>query len=277
MTFIMILVSLVIERFFHWTHLRHWRWFLLYQRWLGHSRVANWSSIFLLIVSVLPPVLLVGGVSFLLSGFLYGIFEIIFGIIILMYCLGPTNLWVQVYTSINELYKDDPSIAIEQVTTAFGISMPDNSQAFHQAFVRAIFIAAYKRVFAVIFWFALLGPAGALLYRLIALSATESPLGVTKLATKSQQVLDWIPVRLFTFIFALGGHFTNVITQWKKNLLQGLDSNKALLTECGISALDVLNNNFIPEDGSAEKEAVGLLDRVFVMSLAILAVIVLLT
>jgi AmpE protein len=276
MTFIITLVSLIMERFFHWTQLRTWRWFGQYQRWLG-TRIGNWPSAVLLIVCILPLVLVVGVINCLLAGWLYGVLKLLFGIAVLMYCLGPKNLWVQVYSCITELHKEDPKAVIDQVQSSFGVSATSNSQAFHIAFTRAIFVEAYYRVFAVIFWFLILGPVGAIFYRALSLCGKDSPLGVSKLATKVQNVLDWVPVRLFTFIFALGGHFTEVFNIWKHSMKKGFIFNEILLADCGVAALDVMEENRIPEEGSAEKEALALVDRVFVMCLVVVAIIILLT
>ncbi len=276
MTFIITLISLVIERFFHWSQLRYWRWFLNYQRWLSHSRIGNWPSFLLLLIGILPMILVVGAFNWLLAGWLYGILKLVFGVIVLMYCLGPANLWVQVYSCINGLNKEDPATAIERVNVAFGIGHPENSQAFHHAFTRAIFLAANRRIFAAIFWFVLLGPVGAVLYRSIALMSTESPLGFSAFAGKVLSWLDWLPVRVFTFLFALMGHFSDVLAQWKKYVLKGPETNDTLLVECGVASLDILEDKVLPEDGVAEKAAITLLDRVFVMGLVILAVVILL-
>lgn len=274
MTFIITLIALVIERFFHWSHLRHWRWFSKYQRWLLHTRISGWPSYLLLLFTILPPIIAVGVINTLLDNALYGVLKLIFGVIVLMYCLGPSNLWVQAYSCIGDLHKDDPRLAVERVQAAFGVTEVDNSQAFHQAFVRAIFIAANQRIFAVVFWFVVLGPIGAVLYRSIML-CTESPLGLAEIGTKILRILDWLPIRILALIFALGGHFTRVAAHFKRGLFTGVSNNNNLLVECGIASLDVVDGNKFPEDGSAEREAIGLLDRVFVMWLVILAVVVL--
>jgi AmpE protein len=276
MTFIITLFALIIERFFHWNQLRYWRWFGGYQRWLSHSRINQLPSWVLYAISVLPPILLIGLINCSLVGWFYGIFKLIFGIVILVYCLGPVNLWLQTYRCLSQLHQADSNAAVLFVQKEFAIGVVENSQAFHQAFIRAIFQAAYQRVFAVIFWFVVLGPIGAVLYRLTALICAESPLGLTQVAKKIQQWLDWIPVRILTFIFALGGHYTEVFNCWKKNVVKGPEMNEALLAECGVAALDIMKGDAIVEEGAAEKEAISLLDRVFVMSLVILAVGVLL-
>lgn len=274
MTFISILIALIIERFFHWSHLRHWQWYARYQHFLS-TRLGNKSGYVLLVASVLPPIVLVGLISLLIHNWWYGIPKLIFGVIILLYCMGLKNLWVQAYSCIRSLNQDDPHTSIEQIKSAFGIIAVDQPQAFHQAFTRAIFIAANQRVFAVIFWFAVLGPWGAVLYRATSL-CVNSNLGASPIFYRAQQILDWIPIRVFTFIFALGGQFTMVFEQWKKYLSSNIRANDTLLGECGIAALCVVHDKQLPEDGTSEKEALALLDRVFVISLVILAVVVIL-
>ncbi|MHB1947835.1 MAG: regulatory signaling modulator protein AmpE [Gammaproteobacteria bacterium] len=275
MTFIITLIALIIERFFHWSHLRRWRWFNKYQQKLATTRLANWPSYALLIISILPLIIVVGLVNHLLAGPLHGIFKIVFGVLVLLYCMGPSNLWAQTFGCLSELHKEDPKIALDRAQACFGIAAPSSSQAFHQALTSAIFIEANQRIFAVVFWFVILGPIGAVLYRALALCANESALGLSQLAHRVQGWLDWLPVRLFTLLFALSGHFIEVFTLWKCDVKSGVSMNDKLLTECGIAAIDARENNHLPEDGAAEKSALELLDRTFIIGLVILAVIVL--
>lgn len=269
MTFIITLIALIIERFFHWSQLRHWRWFKAYQRWLG-SRISTLPSYLVLTVYILPLLIVVGLINHFLGGWGYGIPKLVFGILILLYCMGPDNLWVQAYSCLNELNKEDPKVAVEQAKSAFGIAVPENSEAFHQALTKAIFIQANQRIFAVIFWFVILGPVGAVLYRSLAMCAEQSESGVSQTAMQSRRVLDWIPVRLLAIIFALGGHFIEVFTLWKRDAKKGLDSNDILLAECGLAALE---DKKLSEEGSGQKAALELIDRSFVIGLVILAMI----
>ncbi len=270
MMFIIIFISLVIERFFHWSHLRQWRWFTVYQRWLSHSRLSRLPAVVLLILSLLPLALVVGIINSLLNGHVYGILKILFGIIVLVYCMGPVNLWVQIYQGMHQLHKEeDPQAAVEWIRNEFGIAPLENTEQFHHAFVRGILLTAYYRVFAVIFWFVILGPVGAVLYRSVALMSLESPLGLMHIAKKIQQLLDWVPVRILTFLFALGGHFTQVFACFKQTVLGGAALNEKMLTTCGMAALDKT------EAGVAEKEAIDLFDRALIISLVVLAAMVL--
>ena len=206
MTFLITLIALLMERFFHWHHLRHWRWFLKYEHWLS-LHISGLPSKARFLINLLPVVVFVGLITWLIDGWVYGMVEFIFSVLVLLYCLGPDNLWVQVYKTIGDMDKEDPTLVIERAQNDFGLPKPDNPQQFHQTFVRGIFIAAHERIFSVIFWFVILGPMGAVLYRLTELFAVRNELGLDHIASRFKAVLDWLPVRIFVFLFALGGLF----------------------------------------------------------------------
>jgi membrane protein required for beta-lactamase induction len=274
MTFIITLISLVIERFFDWTPVRRWRWFSRYQAWVG-VRLATWPSYLVLVLSLVLPLFIVALINILLKGLLFGFFKLVFGALVVMYCLGPRNFWAQTYAAMMELHRDDAKSVGEKVQSVFGVTLSEEPQAFHYAFTNILLIEANRRVFAVLFWFVLLGPVGAFLYRCVDLCRTHG-VSVIAPATKLMLWLDWLPVRFYTFFFALAGHFTKVIRVWKKDVFTPPIANDTLIADCGIAALDVLEDKKIPEDGSAEQEALSLLDRVFVIALVFLAIVVLL-
>jgi membrane protein required for beta-lactamase induction len=264
MAFIITLIALVMERFFHWQHLRQWHWFNRYERALS-ALIGRWPPYLRLLVNILPPLLIVGLIQLLLTGLLYGVLQLLFGVLVLLYCLGPENLWVEIYKYIQAASENEKS-AMDHVSLVFHIS-PDREMGFHEALTRAIFVKANDRIFAVIFWFIILGPVGALLYRLIDLFTERSEWGLSNDAYKIKQILDWVPVRIFTFFAALCGNFMETYLVWKKEAKEGLHSNQVLLTECGLAALDQKNAT-----EEMEKEALHLLDRVFVLALVVLAI-----
>jgi len=148
----------------------------------------------------------------------------------------------------------------------------------HGQLLNNIFIAANRRIFGVVFWFIVLGPCGAVLYRAITLSSASFPKQdaapeLLQDARSIESVLDWIPVRILTCVFALGGHFVKVFSCWRKQPVFGLEMNEMLLAECGAAALG--NDEFV-QDGSMERSAIGLLDRSFIIILVAVAVIVML-
>jgi adenosylcobinamide-phosphate synthase len=92
-------------------------------------------------------------------------------------------------------------------------------------------IDAYRQVFAVVFWFAVLpGPVGAVLYRAAVLIADEwrgnvrddeaTPIGQERdrfgaPARALLTFLDWVPVRLTALSFAIVGDFEDAVACWR--------------------------------------------------------------
>jgi AmpE protein len=88
------------------------------------------------------------------------------------------------------------------------------------ALVSAVFHNALRRWFGVLFWFLVLGPMGAVLYRLTAISC-EGPLAARVPAQTAAgarvllHVLDWPVAQLMTLALALVGNFDTVLGAWR--------------------------------------------------------------
>ncbi|EKD71634.1 MAG: hypothetical protein ACD_46C00139G0002 [uncultured bacterium] len=279
MMFIAILIALVIERFFDWSHLRQWNWFIAFQRVVA-NKLQSQSPYLILAISIVPFVFIVAAINIILQGLLFGFPKLIFQLIILMASLGAQNLWADTFACINILRQGDARNAAEKLKAAFDINDMSDPQKLHQQLVQRIFIASNHRIFAAVFWFFILGPAGAILYRLTTLSfesttkESVSP-DATLAAENVESTLDWVPVRILTFLFALGGQFVQVLNAWRKKMMLGIHANEELLTDCGFAALGFEDHAKISEDGSVEEAAISLLDRTFVIALVFIALIVL--
>lgn len=90
-------------------------------------------------------------------------------------------------------------------------------QGVHAEAFQAISYRGFERMFAVLFWFSLLGAPGALLYRLTALAAREPLLG-----DKSQEairhllwLLEWPAARLYYLSVAMVGDFVACAERWR--------------------------------------------------------------
>lgn len=280
MTFIVTLIALLIERFFDWSHLRRWVWYTNFQRAVM-QRFPGKSSYTILVLTMIPLLGIVLLIQFMLKSSLFGFVELLFQLFVFLYCLGPQNLWADTFACINALMQADPQTAADKLRSAFGVTDAQTTQSLHGQLLSNIFIAANRRIFAIVFWFLVLGPVGAVLYRTITLSSADYPKQnpVPELISSSRTIeslLDWIPVRLFTCIFALGGHCVKVLSCWRKKAVFGFDSNEKLLSECGAAALGNDDIENIVEDGSTAKSAIGLLDRSLVITLVFVAIVVLL-
>lgn len=271
MTFIVTLIALVIERFFDWSHLRNWVWYTKLQQAVVR-KFPGASPYLALALTIAPLLIVVSFLQFMFRTPLFGFCEFLFQLFLFLYCLGPQNLWADAYACINTLMHGELQQAEEKSKMTFGDGQLLNN----------IFIAANRRVFAIVFWYLVLGPIGAVLYRAVTLSSAAFPKQeavpeLVQSARSVESVLDWIPVRIFAGVFALGGHFVQVVSYWRNKPVLGLDVNERLLTDCGTAALGGDDIEKIAEQGSAEKSAIGLLDRSFVIILVIVAIVVMMS
>src|SRR3990167_7177615 len=70
MTFIVILISLLIERFFDWSHLRYWNVYLAYQNKLL-KKFPTLSPYFALAFAMIPLLIIVGLMNLFIFDFFY--------------------------------------------------------------------------------------------------------------------------------------------------------------------------------------------------------------
>lgn len=272
MTFLVIFVGLMVERFFDWSHLRQWRWFAdVQQRIIAQFKQP--SGYVNLAISIMPVLLMVWLVNHLFHGWMYGFPSLVFKILVLIYVFGPQNLWADAFACINAIASGDSQAVATRLQNAFGVNAGKTSQALHRSLINDFFIATNRRVFSIVFWYVLLGPVGAVLYRLVAVSTTVPILSVP--AQSVESVLDWAPARIITVFFALGGQFMQVLKVWRKKAMLGLFSNDDMMTECGMAALGVEEGTEFPDDCKMERAAISLIDRSLAMILFVLALVIL--
>lgn len=133
--------------------------------------------------------------------------------------------------------------------------------------------SALEGVFSVIFWFFLLGPMGALLYRATSeLTAVTDQAELSGKAQVVQAVMDWIPSRLLSLCFAIVGSFGAVIKVWMSKVVSDLEMNKTILFDCAQVAFskDKSEGDLVERD-----YVVKLVDRALIAWLVIFALLVL--
>lgn len=254
MTFVVTLIALVVERFFDWSHIRNWNWFLQFERYIA-QRLQGKHAGLILAASVLPIALLAALLAYILHDFLYGVMGLVFDLCVLLYCFGPRNLWAEVM--------GNPKIAQPVADKVFG--------------VKNIFIAGNTRIFAVTFWYLFTGVLGAVLYRAITVVAQAGePEDTRQYAITAEAVLDWLPVRFFSLLFAAGPAFRKTLDCWRKNLPTGIDNNENTIAECGVSALNV-NDAENAANGGMQKAAINVIDRTLVILLVLVAIVILMS
>jgi len=110
-----------------------------------------------------------------------------------------------------------------------------------------VFANRYHNIFALIFWFLILGPFGVILYA--ELRNLENHLKIESKAdvyfsgdflqkiTFIRGLFDWIPIRLLGLTYALVGHFKPAFQYWC-NYLSGVQLESPLVVNYGLMALN---------------------------------------
>lgn len=192
----------------------HWRGDGGFRRWV--AQLGDTSGPARVAVTLGVPVVLCLVAIWLIS-LLPGseLFRLAFSLLVLLYCFGPHAYEADLEAIIKA--PDQPSReAAAQALSDDGDPVSWNAVALGEATV----YAALRRRFGVLLWFFLLGPAGALLYRLAQTLGRDQSLrldGAARQAARSfANVGDWLPAQLMVFTLALVGHWDAVIGAWKR-------------------------------------------------------------
>jgi AmpE protein len=197
--------------------LRRYDWYVGWLDWLGRQLGDQpfWRGPWGLVPALAVPLLVVGLLQLGLRDDLFGLPAFVFALAVLFYAWGPRDLDHDV-----EAVVEAPDAATRDAAAKRLFPDRDAPSLESGALIEAVFRCALWRWFGVLFWFLLLGPFGALLYRLAALSAQGEarqrlPEGAAAAARTLLAVLDWPVAQLMTLAMALVGNFDSVLSAWK--------------------------------------------------------------
>jgi membrane protein required for beta-lactamase induction len=140
-----------------------------------------------------------------------------------------------------------------------------------------IFVEANERLLAIVCWFVLLGPGGALLYRLSSqipqVVEGEAQSAITEAGRRLHRLLTWLPARLCAIAYALAGSFVEALHGWRGVQLDWAESSRALLIASGFGALRVEPGEIEDDSHACEQvsESIALVRRAVLVFLALLA------
>jgi cobalamin biosynthesis protein CobD/CbiB len=122
-------------------------------------------------------------------------------------------------------------------------------------------LASHRHVFGVLLWYVVLGPAGAVLYRLAAYFATRwkelGPFGA--FAQRAFYALEWPAVRLTAAAFAMVGDFEDAVYCWRTQARGWHDENAGVVLAAGAGAMGVRLGMPVQEaDGVHPRPELGL-------------------
>lgn len=221
MTLVAILISLVLDRLLgqlpDW---RRYRFLTSFARWIYElPRLKILHGAFGVLITLFPLLLAIMLLQAWLDEGILNVPGLIVATTVLLYCLGPRDLDRDVddfRTAHNS--GDDELIKVAAGHIVAG-HVPDSEQERNRAVTDAIFSEANERMFAVLFWFSVLGPVGAVLFRGASVLRNTTATGdwgeYHPAAALLHDILAWIPARLLALCFGLSGHFDGAIHVWR--------------------------------------------------------------
>ncbi len=167
--------------------------------------------------------------------------------VILYFCIAPTSLKQHA----NEVFLalEQNKLSLAQTKVALIVSRETknmSSSEVRKATIESVLENGADAVFAPLFWFILLGPTGAILYRLC--NTLDAMWGYKNqrfihfgwATARFDDILNWLPARLTAFSYALMGETKTAFHCWK-NQASLLDSpNAGPVMTAGAGALNIL-------------------------------------
>lgn len=283
MTLIILLIGLALETFYGvFVKYRQFGWLIQLYYWLEKrlSRYRFWDGVPGVLLTLACPLLVVLVVDYGL-GELLVVLSFLFTIIVLVYSLGPDNLDELLKKYIDAREAGDMAQAEMVAAEVIGEEVSDK-EGQEQKLLGAILVREHQRIFAVMFWFVILGAFGALLYRLVCElgeSLSEIAGGYTEAIRDLHQILSWPSSRLLAIGFALSGSLVHTFEKWNEINEVSLEASDAVVRECGLGAIQY--SSAVPADENLDeagywiREIQGLINRTVIMWLTVLAIITL--
>jgi AmpE protein len=190
-------------------------------------------------IGVALPALLLALLLYVLQPVAYGLLALPVHLLVLVYSLGRGDITVGLGPFRDAWRREDTQAAVHVAERDMGVSADDGGSLLHRVQGHLLW-EAFQSFFAVIFWYAVLGPVAALVYRLVALVAEQSRHPAVALrAQRLRHGLDWLPVRLLAASFALVGNFVAVSRVMLHEVLSWEISAATLIDRVGRVAGDV--------------------------------------
>ena len=218
MTLITVLIGLFIDRI---TEMHREspvsRWFGPVSETIATRLPSDQAGVLAALAVVVPPALLMLALQWIVGGWLYGLVGIVLGVAVLLLTLGPLDVSDVLEDYIEARRADDTERSNWFYERFTGEQVPDTIQQEGRSIVEAVLVRTHDHVFATVFWFCLLGPAGAVLYRMAAEAALQPPPGIVARPELHRAlrhvlgVLGWMPARLMAFGYAITGSFEHAI------------------------------------------------------------------
>ena len=205
-----------------------------------------------LVQNILFPITLIIFIlisTYLLEHYIHLFFSFVLNLIILVYCLKP-NEYNEKIEDIKFSIENGNDIPEDDRLKYLTASLSDKKSNDNITQITDnLFYNSTRSIFTVLFWFLFLGPAGCLGYIVLDYFIYGKDIHIDQKSKKELKIIigliEYIPVRLSAFSFAIVGNFENSLKAWK-NLKSNINLHKGnidLVNTTGLSSFEMMDNN----------------------------------
>lgn len=242
MSLLSVLFALIAESFISsLKELRRFDVFFRYVSWL-REKLSYFSfpsgavTVTIIFAGVLSSVWLLTA----MLGNILSLFGFIFGIAVLVFSLGPRDLDEDTQKVLAALEHKDYEAANYHASDMIGQSISEPPMQLAQTVKENIFLQANISMLGVFFWFVLLGPMGAILFRLSCLLKEKNVNETDDFADACRDlyvILAWLPARICVLSYAVAGNFVDTMSYWNGLSDLWLRESDEFIVISGIGAL----------------------------------------
>ncbi len=281
MSFILLVIAVACERFLDISAVTpRFNWFYDVIDSLP-LKLGRYGRVVLLSVTILALPIIVLVIYRVFDSWLFHLVGFALGLIILIYCFGPTAIYAQLESYINARARGEESDDLHNAAKdIFANEKGKNVMENDHILITRLFQDFNSSIAAVIFWFCVLGPFGAVLYRVVSLLQSNARQGKSMaeelpFLTQILNLLDWIPARLVALFYAFMGNHRASFAVLRQYAISGLENNERLLVESGSQAMNlVVSDN--PELSLKQVFNLrSLLDKTLIIYLIVLLILML--
>ncbi|MEW6446430.1 MAG: regulatory signaling modulator protein AmpE [Pseudomonadota bacterium] len=168
-------------------------------------------------VILVPWAMMVSLIHSVLQDVLWGSLQLAFSALVLFLSLRPGSLDPAVDGYVDAREKGDDGVARHHAENLLGGSAPQAVEEEVRAVADALLLEANERWVAPMLWFVLLGPVGAILYRLTVCTEARAQEGsLRNAASLFRAALEWLPARLLASMYILSGSFEEGLNAWRQ-------------------------------------------------------------
>lgn len=279
MSFIAILLSIVFELSIK--SLEGWRkfdWFSTLTDWvLLQMQKSSLRDGPIAVLAILAPLLLAVWLVSLLLNDVWLVLGFFFSVFVLLMSMGPVDPMRQAHDYLHAMQAGDIAEANKHAEALCACEVDDNPAVTAEQVKQALLIRLCENILGIFFWFILLGPVGAVLFRascLLRLRYDGVQGGLAEAIFDLYRILIWIPARLSVLAFALVGGFVETLQSlqhfsdlWKRD-------SEGLLVEAGLGAIPSSTSEENQPDLAGVHEVLALTKRTVVAWLTVLGLLV---